>query len=229
MCSGWRAAAATVVPVHSDVVVIYLATPQVSLMSLSTVVPYKHPLGFASIATASGLVGGVGSAAGAIVTIVAVVLARVALSRAALALGLAVPAALLRCRPALTSALSVPSPATLHLPPPLHCSIGDCSWHVLPVLLNLSWWHVAVLTSSAPGALAWDGPPPLHPPGYTLWTVAAGRGGSRGVARSGHSSLSRAFILACSRRVENSWLVSRNCSSPTCCVCLLKLVLLSSA
>ena len=87
----------------------------------------------------------------------------------------------------------------------------------------------AVLTSSAPGALACDGSPPLRPPSYTLWTVAAGRGGSRGEARSGRSSLLRAFILACSRYVESSWLVSRNCSSPTCCVCLFKVVLLSSA
>ena len=119
MCSGWRAAAATVVPVHSDVVVIYLATQHVSLMSSSTFVPYDHPLGFASVATASEPVGGVGSTAGAVVTIVAVVQARVALSRAALALGLAVPAALLRCRPALTSALSVPSPGDLALATPL--------------------------------------------------------------------------------------------------------------
>ena len=119
MCTGWRAAAATVVPVHSNAVVIYPATHHVSLMSLSTVVPYKHPLGFASIATASGPVGGVGSAAGAVVTIVAVVLARVALSRAALALGLAVLAALLRCRPALTSSLSVPSPGDFALATPL--------------------------------------------------------------------------------------------------------------
>ena len=119
MCSGWRAAAATVVPVHSDALVIYLATQHVSLMSSSTVAPYKHPLGFASIATASRPVGGVGSAAGAVVTVVAVVLARVALSRATLALGLVVPAALLRCRPALTSALSVPSPGDLALASPL--------------------------------------------------------------------------------------------------------------
>ena len=119
MCSGWRAATATVVPVHSDVVVIYLATQHVSLMSSFTVVPYDHPLGFASDATASGPVGGVGSTAGAVVTIVAVVQARVALSRAALALGLAVPAALLRCRPALTSALSVPSPGDVALATPL--------------------------------------------------------------------------------------------------------------
>ena len=119
MCSGWRAAAATVVPMQSDAVVIYLATQHMSLMSSSTIVPYKHPLGFTSVATASGLVGGIVSAAGAIVTLVAVVLARVALSCAALALGLAVPAALLCCRPALTSALSVPSPSDLALATPL--------------------------------------------------------------------------------------------------------------
>ena len=88
-------------------------------MSSSTVVPYDHPLGFASIATASGPVGGVGSAAGKVVTIVAVVLACVALSHAALALGLAVPTALLCCHPALTSALSIPSPGDLALATPL--------------------------------------------------------------------------------------------------------------
>ena len=119
MCSGWRAAAATVVPVHSDAVVIYLAMQHVSLMLSSIVIPYNHPLGFASVATASGPVGGVGSAAGAVVTVVAVVLPRVALSCAALALGLAVPAALLCCCPALTSALSVPSPGDLALATPL--------------------------------------------------------------------------------------------------------------
>ena len=119
MCSGWRAAAATVVPVHSDAVVIYLAMQHMSLILSSTIVPCKHPLGFASIATASGPVGGVGSAAGAVVTIVAVMLARVALSRTALALGLAVPAALLHCCPALISALSVPSPGNLAFATPL--------------------------------------------------------------------------------------------------------------
>ena len=107
----------------------------------------------------------------------------------------------------------------------LVAAAGTCS----PACSTYRGGTYVVLTSSAPGVLARDGPPPRGPLDYTLWTVAAGRGGSLGVARSGRSSFSRASTLACNRRVENSWLVSRNCNSPTCCVHLLKVVLLSSA
>ena len=118
VCSGWRATAA-VVSMHADAVVIYLTPQHGSLMSSSAIEPYKCPLGFTSVITASGPVEDVGSAADAVVNVVVDGLAWVTLPCAALALGLAAPAALLRCHPVFMSALSVPSHGDLALATPL--------------------------------------------------------------------------------------------------------------